>query len=412
MKVNLRDDVTFHTGRKFTANDVKFSLDKVLDPASASQVAFIARQFKSVEVTGPTALTITFSAPLSNIFDLFAQTNILDKETFAGLADGSKVIGTGPYVWAGWNPGASYSLKRYEGYRDKSVANLDSISYDVIGNSTAVLSAVRSGRSQIAYGMSITDTQSFAGNNQYSVKKAGGTIYPFGMNVTVAPFDKPEVRKAVAYAIDRDRINKQVFQGTGTVTDLFWGPNTPGYSDQLASQYTYDPDKAKKLIQDAGVAGTSVQVVFMSTPIVNSIYEIFTNNLEAIGLKTSAVQLDSPTFISRQAKGDLGTMFLSTHGQVGRGPATLIDSLPTLRKGNPSQYWSSEYEQLRKSLLAATDEDSRAKALGALSSYMLDQAFVMPILQAPKQIVVSNAAQGIELGSFGELYAERAYVAK
>lgn len=410
--ITLRDDVTFQTGRKMTADDVKFSLEKAAQPASLSIVGFIARQFTAINVTSPTTLTITFAKPLSNVFDFFSQTSIIDKETFAGLASGSQVIGTGPYKFTNWKPGASYTLQRYTGYRDKSAANFDTIRYDVITNSTAEIAAVRSGRDQIAYGLATTDTQGFANNKQYRVMGRGGTIFPMGMNVTVAPFNNKEVRQAVGYAIDRQRINQQVFQGTGTVTDLFWGPNDPGYSKKLADQYTYDPAKAKKMIQDAGAAGTQVPVVYMSTPIMNSVYQIFANNLTAIGLKPSAVPLDSPTFISRQIKGDLGPMFLGTHGQVGRAPSTLIDSLPTLRKGNPSQFWSSEYEQLRNNLLAATSTKASADALQALSAYMLDQAFVMAILQAPKQIVVSSKVQGLQFGPSGELYAEHAYLTK
>lgn len=412
INITLRDDVTFQTGRKMTADDVKFSIEKGAAPVTASQVGFIARQFTAINVMSPTTLTITFAKPLSNIFDFFGQTSIVDKNTYAGLADGSQVIGTGPYKFVSWNPRASYTLKRYDGYRDKKAANFDTITYDVITNSTAELSAIRSGRDQIAYGLATTDTQGFANNKQYTVIKAGGTIYPFGMNVTVAPFDNKEVRQAVAYAIDRKRINQQVFQNTGTVTDLFWGPNAHGYTKKLADQYTYDPAKAKKMIEDAGATGAQVPIVYMSTPIVGSIFEIFANNLKAIGLKPTAVPLDSPTFIARQIQGDLGAAFLSTHGQVGRGPSTLIGSLPTLRKGNPSQFWSSNYDQLRNNLLSASTTQASSDALQALSSYMLDQAFVMSIVQAPKQIVISSKVQGIQVGLSGELFAENGYLAQ
>ena len=362
-------------------------------------------------MTSPTSLTINFSSPLSNIYDFLDQTVIVDQETYANLGDGSEVIGTGPYEFVNWTPGASYTLERYEDYRDEEVANIDSIEYAVILDATAELSAVRSGRVQVAYGLSTNDVQEFVGNDQYTVVDSGGTIYPFGMNTTIAPFDNAEVRQALFYAVDSERINDQIMEGTGTITDLFWSPNTPGYSQDLAETYTYDPELATQMIEDAGATGTEVPIVFMQTPVMSSVFEIVANNLAAIGLEATAVPLDSPTFIARQIDGDLGPVFLGTHGQIGRGPATLLDSLPTLREGNPSQFWTDEYEELRQGVKTASADDS-VQALEALSAYMVEQAFVLPILQAPRQVIVSNEVEGLEIGLFSELIAHNAYVAQ
>ena len=102
--VKLRDDVTFSTGRKMTADDVKASFLDALNPAFGSQLAFIAKQFTAITVQSPTELTIDFAAPLPNIFDFFELTSIIDPTTVSGLANGSKVIGTGPYAWQSWTP--------------------------------------------------------------------------------------------------------------------------------------------------------------------------------------------------------------------------------------------------------------------------------------------------------------------
>lgn len=100
MTIELRDDVTFHTGRKMTADDVKFTLETAAKPESAVQTGFIAKDFDSIDVTGDHGLTIKFKRPLSNIFDLFDQAVIVDKETYDKRVDGSQLIGTGPYKFA------------------------------------------------------------------------------------------------------------------------------------------------------------------------------------------------------------------------------------------------------------------------------------------------------------------------
>ena len=412
VEITLRDDVTFHSGRAMTAEDVKFSYESSANPEFAAQLGFVARQFTGINVTGDNSLTIEFANPIPNLNEFLAEVPIIDSETVAGLADGTSVVGTGPYVFAEWNPGASFVLEKFLEYRDESYASLDTINYEVIGDSTAAVSAARTGRADIVYGLTTTDTQGFAAGPEFAVLDAGGTIYPLGMNTTIAPFDDVRVRQAVLHGVDRARINDQVFQGTGTLTNLFWGPSTPGYSEELANTFEYDPERAIALLAEAGVSDLSVEVVFMATPIQTSRYEIFANSMAAIGITTTPVGLDPPTFISRQSSGDLGSMFLAQHGQVGRGPITMLSSLPTLREGNPSQFWNAEYESLRNDLILAPNAQASEAALRALSEYMIDQAFIASEIQAPQQILVSSALQGIKIGPFGELFAESLILSK
>lgn len=409
MDIDLRDDVTFHTGRKMTADDVKFSIEAAADPKNASQVGFIARTFTSIAVDSPTKLTITANAPLTTVFDLFEQTVILDRDTFSGLADGSKVIGTGPYRFASWQPGASIKLERYDGYRDKNVALLDSVEFAVITDATAQLSALRSNRAGIVTGLSNSDARTFEGNNQYQVVKTSGTIYPLGVNTSVPPFDNRSVRQAIGYAVDRERINQQVFGGQGTVTDLFWSPQEPGYPKDLATQYTYDPAKAKKMIADAGAAGTTISVVVPAIPAVQSEFEIVQNNLTEAGFVVKAEVLNVTDFDARQVQGNLGNAFLLLHGQVGLGSTTLINSLPSLRQGNPSKFWTDEYVKLRNDL-AAAPADQRGPALVALSRYLTDEAFCLTIVQAPGPQVISGRVHDVKFTARGALLLASAYV--
>lgn len=408
--MTFRDDVVFHTGRAMTADDVKFSYDSAADPEFAAQLGFIARQFESVEVTGDHSITIQFENPIPNLNEFLSEIPIIDSETVGGLEDGREVVGTGPYVFADWSPGASFRLERFDGYRDPSRAALDLIRYEVITSSTAAVSAARTGRADIVYGLTTTDTQVFADGSDFAVLDAGGVIYPLGFDVTVPPFDDVRVRQAVLHAIDRERINDQVFQGTGTLTNLFWGPTTPGYRDDLANSFEYDPARAQELMDEAGVSDIDVEIVFMATPIQTARFEITANGLAAIGINATAVQLDPPTYIQRQLDGDLGTIFLAQHGQVGRGPVTMLSSLPTLREGNPSQFYNETYEALRNDLILAADDAASVAALEALSEYMIDELFIASEIQAPQQILVSTALDGIEIGPFGELFAETLFL--
>ncbi|WP_188726323.1 ABC transporter substrate-binding protein [Pseudoclavibacter endophyticus] len=399
----LRDDVTFHSGRQMTAEDVKWTFEKTKDPASASQVGFIAAKFSDIEVTSPTSLTVTFSEKMApaSIFDFLEQTYIVDSETFDGLADGSQIIGTGPYAVSDYSAGVSLTVERNDDWWGEG-QYLDSMVFNRVGDSTAQLSALRSGRSQIGYGLSLVDAQGFASDPQFEVLDGGGIIYVLGVDVNQAPFDDVRVRQAIQYGIDRDRINEQVFAGEATVTNLFWAPGAEGTTEEQANHYAYDPDKARELIEEAGATGASVPITVVSLPATQSEYEIIANNLSEIGLVPSAVPVDETTFNSLQNQGDLGPAFLLLHGQVGFGETTMLNSLPSLRADNPSHFDSPEYQELRGDFLTA-DTDQSGQALSALTDYLLEQAFAVPIVQAPGKFVVSDSVQGLQISKRGAM---------
>ncbi|WP_349428112.1 ABC transporter substrate-binding protein [Microbacterium sp. LWS13-1.2] len=409
MEVTLRDDVTFHTGRPMTADDVKYSIEQ--SAASSAQVGYIAKQFSDVEVVSDTELVISFAAPIPNIFDFFEQTYVLDSETAAGLADGSQVVGTGPFLFESWTPGSEIILTKNDDYWGES-PHLDGIEIAVITDSTAMLNAVRSDRSQIAIGMNPVDVQSLSSNSAFTIANTAGSVYPFGIDVTQAPFDSKEARQAVNFAIDRERIAEQIFGDSAVATTQFWDLNGPDYLDEFANAYEYDPEKAKQMLEDAGAAGAAVTISVISLPSNTSVAEVVRNNLEEVGLVPTINPIETQAFGQQQIAGDLGQAFMPLHGLNGLGPITLMNTLPSLREGNPSHFWTDEYATLRDDLVAASDDDEYRQALEALTEYIADEAFTANIVQVLGQVVQADTAQGLTLSSRGYLDAKAAFVSE
>lgn len=394
--ITLRSNVTFSTGRKLTADDVKFSFEKAIDPASGSQVASIGKQFTAIDVESPTQLKITFAKPVSNLFDFFEQTFILDSQTFSGLADGSKVIGTGPFEWKSWDPGNKLVLVRNPNYWGTK-PYLDEIDVNVITDSTAMINSIRSGRIQYAIGLSGTDVTGFQNNPQFRTIKGSGSVYPLGLNVTTAPFDKVEVRQAIQFAIDRARIAKQVFGGLATPTTQFWDTTAPGYDKKLDDAYAYNPKKAEKMLQDAGAEGTAFTINVIGLDPNTSAAEIVANNLKAVGLKPTVNVIDTNTFGPKQIAGDLGAAFMPLHGLNGYGPATLIASVPSIKVPNSSKFDTPDYDRLRNALATASTTSATASATTAIAKYMVDQAFNLPLVNVPGYVVATSNVTGEKL---------------
>jgi peptide/nickel transport system substrate-binding protein len=411
MDITLRDGVKFHTGRAMTADDVKFSFEQAADEKSGSQVGYIAKSFKAMDVVSPTELKIEFSQPTPNIFDFLDQTFVIDKETVSGLADGSQVIGTGPFKFVSWSPGSEIKLVRNDDYWGKK-PHLDGIDIAIITDSTAMLNAMRSGRSAVAIGMSPVDVRSLSSDSGYSVIVTAGSAMPIGVDVTTAPFDNQQVRQAINYAIDRKRIAKLLFNDESAATDLFWGEDSAAYPKSLKNYYAYDAKKAKQMLKDANAGGAAVTISVINLPQNVSMAEVIRNNLEAVGLKPTIKVMESSEFATAQIDGTLGQAFLPLNGLNGLSPVTLINKVPAIRKNNPSHFWSDEYQSLRQKLLDADNDKAYASALKNLSQYILDQAFSLPVVISPGQTVVSSKVHDLRQSPRGYLYASDAYVTK
>lgn len=408
--IELQDNVTFHSGRPMTAEDVKFSIESSIDPLFGSQLAGVAKEFTAINVTGDTSLNIEFARPLANVFDYFEVTSIIDKDTVAGLADGSSVVGTGPFVWTTFTPGTSLELIRNESYWGAK-AYLDGVTVNVIKDQTALVNAIRSGAANYAIGLSGIDVASFKSDPQFEVLQATGSVYPLGMDVKKAPFDKLEVRQAVNLAIDRQRIIDQVFGGGAQVSQQFWAPSALGYDTNLNSTYGYDPEKARKMLEDAGAIGTEFVITVIPFPANISAAEIVRNNLEAVGLKPTVVVPEFADFLTKQnVDQDLGPMFMLLHG-LGFSPPTLLNGFPSLRPNNPAHFASPEYDALRANVQSSS-ADTIAQATKDVAAYIAEQAWSLPLVYAQSEIVITPNL--IDVKPSARAYADfkAAYISK
>lgn len=411
LTLELQEGVTFHSGRPFTADDVVYTLEQVKDPANGSQLAKVAANIESIEAVDDTEVVIDLAEPSDSLFDLLDLTPIVDEESWPGIADGAEVVGTGPFTWESWTPGASIELAANEDYWGDGGPYLDGVEVSIIPDATAIQSALKAGAADVAIGMPQSDVALLADDADYVLENAGGVFYPFGIDVDQAPFDTPEARQALGYALDRERIAEQVFGGDAVITDLWWTPGSPGYPDDLADRFDYDPEKARELLESSGAAGADLTITFANLPVMKNLFEIVQNNLSEVGLNVTAEALDLPDYDKRQVEGTLGQSFLLLHGMVGFSSATIIDAMPSIRDGNPSHFDTPEYAELKAAVRGA-DEATRAAALEELSAYMLEQSFNHIIAVAPQYHVHTAALQELDVVTLGSLVATDAFLAE
>jgi peptide/nickel transport system substrate-binding protein len=336
---------------------------------------------------------------------------VVDSETWTSVADGKQVVGTGPFTWESWTPGAAIKLKRNDSYWGGDGPQLDGVEISIIPDATALQSALKGGAADVAggaadvaLGIGQRDVALLRKDPGFVAANAGGVFYPLGFNVAQAPFDDPVARRAIGFALDRERIANQIFGGDAILSNLWWTPDSPGFPSDLAQHFTYDPAEARRLLQQAGADGAELTITFANLPVMKSLFEIVQNNLSEVGLNVRAEALDVAEYDKRQVEGTLGQSFLLLHGMVGFSTATIIDAMPSIRAGNPSGFETPEYDALKAAVRQA-DDSSRDGAVSDLTSYMLDQSFSHVIAVAPQYHVHSAAVQGLRVVSLGSLVA-------
>ncbi|WP_432875379.1 ABC transporter substrate-binding protein [Kribbella sp. CA-245084] len=405
MTIQLRDDVTFHSGRKLSAADVAFTIDKAKDPAVGAANQKIAAQISAVQVKSDTELALTFANPLPAIFDLFETMPILNKDSYADYAAGKKVDGTGPFEWTSFTPGGKVELTKYAKYRDAANTHLDSIEVNIVKDPTALVSAIKSGRAQYAVGVAPVDARSLGTQQGFALLSSGGAAFHLGLDVRKPPFDNKSVRQAVQYAIDRQRIVQQAEGGKATAASLPWRPTTAGYDSARANHYTYDPAKAKQMLAAAGVKpGTTFDVATADGPESLAIFQIVKNNLAAVGLEAKPVTMNVPDYQQKLATRTFPTAAVLMQASNGASPATAMVSRPELSaEQNITFFKTPQYSTIAQAVANASSKADKEKALKDFDDYFLDQAFAVALITRPTLTVRASSLNNIVATQMGFL---------
>lgn len=411
----LRTDVKFHDGRAFTAADVVADIKILQRPETASQVKGIANQIATMEAQVDDKLVITFKRALSNVFDLFLMMPVIDPNSADELFAGRKFNGTGPFTVRKYTPGQGFQLARNAKYWQKDRPYLDAVDISVVRDSQSMLSSLKSGQSQLALDLAPLDASTVKDDPAYRLieSDAHDSVSYVGYNVTVPLLSDKRVRQAVSYAIDRDRILKQVLGGIGTTTSLPWAPSSPAYDPAKLGHYTHDVAKARSMLQEAGAAGKPVNVYYDSGfgPN-NGLAEIIQFDLTAAGLKPRLQPLQASDFLSRLRSGGFDGMFLTGHGFGQLNPATLLGgAFPFNFTKNASSFDNPQYKQLAEKVWFTPGEPDEA-ALDQVNDFLLDQQFVSDLVTGSHTYAISSRVQGLNWTMLDYIDLDNVYLSK
>lgn len=287
----LRSGVTFHNGEAWNADAAVASYTVLSDTEITNRLgqgnllralsSFTKIDDMTIEIVTP-APNSELLAPILRIGFAGLPASVLEEGAIDAYAENP--IGTGPYQFESWSKGDELKLTPFADYWDASAPVLGPLRYIVRPEVAVRAQTIAAGEAHFAYNIGGQQASTL----DHSVTGGGFQSTSLRLNNTIAPTNDIRVRQAINYAIDRDSIVEAIFGGHAVPTAFF------GFQPVTLEPWAYDPDQAAALIEEAGVAGTELELVYGEgrIPEEDQLAEIYQASLEAIGLKIKLTKVE------------------------------------------------------------------------------------------------------------------------
>ncbi|MBX2880305.1 MAG: ABC transporter substrate-binding protein [Granulosicoccus sp.] len=353
----LRAGVKYHDGSVFDADDVKFSLDRARAEESTNAQKALFAGITEVAALDPMTVALTLTEPNGNLpFNLAWGDAVILAEESVEQAKTSPV-GTGPFKFDNWVQGDRIEIVRNPDYWG-TPAKLSRATFKFISEPTAAFAALMAGDVDAFPVFPAPENLAlFEADPRFQVvvgSTEGETI--LSTNNQQPPLDNPLVRQAIAHAIDRSAIIDGAMFGFGTPIGSHFAPHHPDYID-LTSNSSYDPDKSRALLAEAGLADGFETTLKLPPPAyARRGGEIIAAQLREVGIKTEISNLEWAQWLEQVFRGkDFGLTIVSHTEPMDIG----IYARPEYY----FQYDNAEFQALMQSLTSEADAAKRSELL-------------------------------------------------
>lgn len=372
----LREGVTFHNGQPLTAEDVKFTFERMMDPESGSPWTSQFEPIDSIEATDERTVTFTMKEPygpfLATLSSNYAAIlpNLPDTDFQAGM------IGTGAFMLQEYVQDTRTILAAFPDYWREGQPMVGTLQYNILPDESARVAAVRTGDIHLTMLADPISIETVRGDSNVVVIEHDTTdYYLLGLNCAEAPFDDVRVRQALSMAIDRQAILDSVFFGAGQVS----GPIVPTLGDwatplEELPNYAVDREAAQALLEEAGASDLtfSITVGADRTEFVN-IALVIQDQLAEIGVTVELDQVEWGTFIDKWVARDFQS-FVSFNGSGNDPDRALYPALITDGSVNAFQYSNPDVDALLEQGRTQAEHEERKTTYQELEQIIAEEA--------------------------------------
>ncbi len=287
--LKLRDGVTYHDGTPFNADSVKFTFDRLLAKPELQHAAAWVDSLQEVRIDDPLTVTFLLTAPNPGLLSSFPGESILAYNAVEKYGEDffTKGIGTGPFKYVEWTKNQQWVGEANENYWDTGVVKLNKVTFRPITEEATRVAALRNGEVDLIDSVSGELAGQLDGQDQIVIARTPSTdTIHLTFNFTRPPFNVKEARWAVAHAIDTETIVNDILQAGQRIAAPI-PEGTIGYDAELVANFPeYNPDMAKELLAQAGIAeGTKIE--FKMNPAwfakLDQVGEFVAEQLRAVG---------------------------------------------------------------------------------------------------------------------------------
>lgn len=326
----LRKDVQFTDGTKFDAHAVKFTFDRLLDPATAAPAKEQCGSLKEVKVVDDYTVEFILEEPYAPLLHQLGSyyLGIISPAAVEkwGADYGQHPVGTGPFMLKEWVPGSHILLEPNPNYvntipysNKKGPATVN-LCFKTIKDEQTMIAALESNTIQVCT-PPLAEVERLSKDPKFQILQAPKStgIWYIEFNLKKPPVDDIRVRQAIGYATNRSEFITAAFQGQGYEYSVALPNGLFGYDDSIGQQYgfTYNPEKAKQLLAEAGWVDTDgdgivekdgqpfkTLMLAWDNPVCGKIVQIIQAQMKAIGIDVEIQTFDWATFVSKQTEGN------------------------------------------------------------------------------------------------------------
>jgi peptide/nickel transport system substrate-binding protein len=409
----LKKGVTFHDGTPFNGAAVKFTFDRVVDPVTkAGQSHDQLGPYDHTEIVDDYTIKVVMKQPYAPLLtNLNGYLGIVSPTAVQkmGLADFARhPVGSGPFIFKEWVAKDHVTLVRNPDYnwgssyfKHTGAAYLDAVTYKIIPEPSVRTGTLKTGETHIIDEVDALEYASLSKDSNFGIISKGqpGSGWILLLNTTsTGAISDPAVRQAMEYAVDREGLNKAVFQ---SLNKAAWSPlmrPTFGYDPSTEQIYSFDPDKARQILDAAGWAagsdgvrakgGQRLEISFpiISRPRDNAMAESVQASLRDAGidLKVDPLERAAAREAYNQNRYDISFMWFS-YGD----PDVLrtIFHSANVDAFNRAKYQVPEVDKMLETAAGLTDAAKRADIYKQVQQRVLKDTATVPLVDT----IVYNA---------------------
>lgn len=423
----LREDARFHNGRLVKADDFVYSFSRILDPnEQAGALSFFKRikgapsyrsgrskQVEGLRALGGHTLEITLSEPFAPFMSVLAMkdSKVVPREELERLGEkfGLHPVGTGPLRLESWDNNKIVLTANHEYYEGRP--NLDRVVYTVYPGAQhqKVFEDFQAGYLEEAFVIGASRDKVAQTKIYQYYRKPSLSLMFYGMNCSFSPLNDVRVRQALNWAINKKRIISKVFNNQFVPAETILPPGMVGYMPENSS-YDYDPEKARRLLAEAGY-GPSQKMLSLSllsaskSDVAQKELAMVTADLARVGVELQIeYETDWPTFEKALDQEEIQIYRYAWFADI-PDPDNFLNILCGSEASyNFMRYSNPQVDSLLSQALAETNIIKRVSLYRDAERYILEDAPMVPFMYLTFESVFQPYVKGLEISALGAPY--------